>query len=133
MDCSVCQQPYRTPLFRVDFCGIVAAAAGCRDNNDGSAKLFCCVDYSIDSSIRDTMKLSDGGTRASPFRPLESSTQPDVKTFPSTMHFIRKIIHSKTFTKVETANKQGTLVVCCSINWYSEDSFVISSSQKIKK
>jgi hypothetical protein len=28
MDCSVCQQPYRTPLFRVDLCGIVAAAAG---------------------------------------------------------------------------------------------------------
>lgn len=59
MDCSVCQQPYST-LSSGLLWHCCSGCCWCRDNNDGSAKLFCCVDYSIDSSIGDTMKLSDG-------------------------------------------------------------------------
>ncbi len=73
----MCQQSvcvtciYRTPLFRVDFCGIVAVAGWCQHNNDGSAKPFClpfCVDYTqlILLFDRHNETIRYGGTRRGP-------------------------------------------------------------------
>jgi len=104
------------PLFRVDFCCIVTAAAGAN-----------ITATEVGAFVSTTQSILLLGHNENPMeglpalrRPLESSTQSDVKTF--LPDFIRKMLQD--LYKLQVDNKQTRQ--CCPINWYLEDSFVVS-------